>query len=181
VALEHAILVALAERACTGYDLARRFDKSIGQFWTATHQQIYKVLGRMEADGWLAATHVAQDGRPDKKLYDLTTAGRAELADWIGRPAAPEPTRSELAVKIRGASHGDVRAVVAEVRRHRALRVERLESYLANEKREFPDPSRLRGARRNQWLVLRGGIALERALIDWYDDVLATLDKKAGK
>jgi len=53
--------------------------------------------------------------------------------------------------------------------------------YLANEKREFPDPSRLRGARRNQWLVLRGGIALERALIDWYDDVLATLDKKAGK
>ena len=59
MALEHAILVALAERAGTGYELARRFDKSIGQFWTATHQQIYKVLARMESDGWLAVTHVA--------------------------------------------------------------------------------------------------------------------------
>ena len=178
MALEHAILVALAERPGTGYELARRFDKSIGQFWTATHQQIYKVLGRMESAGWLAVTPVAQDGRPDKKVYDLTTAGRTELAEWIARPAAPEPTRSELAVKIRGAAYGDPAAVVAEVRRHRALRAERLESYLANEKREFPDPARLRGARRHQWLVLRGGIALERALIDWYDDVLTSLNRK---
>jgi DNA-binding PadR family transcriptional regulator len=79
MALEHAILVALAEKASTGYDLARRFDKSIGQFWTATHQQVYKVLARMEANGWIAATHVAQDGRPDKKVYDLTADGRDEL------------------------------------------------------------------------------------------------------
>ena len=175
MALEHAILVALAERAGTGYELARRFDKSIGQFWTATHQQIYKVLGRMEADGWLAGTHVAQDGRPDKKVYELTDAGRAELAEWLSRPAAPEATRSELAVKIRGAAYGDAGAVLAEVRRHRELRAQRLEAYLANEKREFPDPTRLRGARLHQWLVLRGGITLERGLIDWYDDVLAGL------
>lgn len=40
MALEHAILVALAERSATGYDLARRFDRSIGFFWRATHQQI---------------------------------------------------------------------------------------------------------------------------------------------
>jgi DNA-binding PadR family transcriptional regulator len=178
VALEHAILVALAERASTGYDLARRFAKSIGQFWTATHQQVYKVLARMEADGWVASTHVAQDGRPDKKVYDLTATGRDELASWIARPAAPEATRSELAVKIRGASYGDPRAVADEVRRHRALHAERLESYLDNEKREFPDPSRLRGQRLHQWLVLRGGITLERGLVDWYDDVLAALTRK---
>jgi DNA-binding PadR family transcriptional regulator len=38
MALEHAILVSLAERAASGYDLARRFDASIGFFWKATHQ-----------------------------------------------------------------------------------------------------------------------------------------------
>jgi DNA-binding PadR family transcriptional regulator len=178
VALEHAILVALAERTSTGYDLARRFDKSIGQFWTATHQQVYKVLARMQSDGWVASTHVAQADRPDKKVYDLTPAGRAELAAWIAEPAAPEATRSELAVKIRGASYGDPRAVAAEVRRHRAEHAERLESYLTNEKREFPDPARLRGARLHQWLVLRGGITLERGLLDWYDQVLAALSRR---
>jgi len=130
----------------------------------------------MEADGW-----VAQDGRPDKKIYDVTDAGRRELADWIGRPAAPEATRSDLAVKIRGASYGNPRAVADEVRRHRGLHAERLESYLANEKREFPDPSRLRGHRLHQWLVLRGGISLERGLVDWCDEVLAALSPKGRR
>ena len=83
MALEHAILVALSEQASTGYDLARRFDKSIGQFWTATHQQVYKVLGRMEGDGWVDVTVVAQDGRPDKKLYELTTDGRSPSAQLL--------------------------------------------------------------------------------------------------
>jgi DNA-binding PadR family transcriptional regulator len=178
VALEHAILVSLAERASTGYDLARRFDRSIGQFWTATHQQVYKVLARMEGNGWLVATHVAQEGRPDKKLYDLTPAGRDELAEWIGQPADPEATRSDLAVKIRGASYGDRAAVADEVRRHRTMHAERLEFYLANEKREFPDPSALTGHRLHQWLVLRGGISLERGMVDWFDEVIAALSSK---
>lgn len=176
MALEHAILVALAERASTGYDLARRFDKSIGQFWTATHQQVYKVLARMEASGWVASEVVAQEGRPDKKVYDVTDVGRSELRDWLARPAEPEATRSDLAVKIRGAAYGDPRAVADEVRRHRAAHAERLEFYLANEKREFPDPSALTGHRRHQWLVLRGGITLERGIVDWYDEVVAALD-----
>jgi DNA-binding PadR family transcriptional regulator len=178
VALEHAILVSLTEKASTGYDLARRFDRSIGQFWTATHQQVYKVLARMEAAGWIAGTHVAQQGRPDKKVYEVTDAGRAQLAQWLTAPTAPEVARSDLAVKIRGASYGDPGAVAEEVRRHRARRAERLEYYLANEKREFPDPSTLRGARLHQWLVLRGGITLERGMLDWYDDVIAALTRK---
>lgn len=179
MALEHAILVALVEKASSGYDLARRFDKSIGQFWTATHQQVYKVLARMESDGWIASTHVAQDGRPDKKVYDPTAAGRAELRAWLALPAEREATRSDLAVKIRGASYGDPALVAEEVARHRAAHAERLEFYLANEKYEFPDPDALRGHRLHQWLVLRGGISLERGLIDWYDDVIAALSGKA--
>ena len=178
MALEHAILVALAEKASTGYELARRFDKSIGQFWTATHQQVYKVLGRMEQAGWVVATVVEQDGRPDKKVYKVTAAGRAELRAWIAEPATPEATRSDLAVKIRGAAEGDLDAVLAEVRRHRALHADRLDTYLANEKHEFPHPDALEGRQLNQWVVLRGGIALERSLIDWYDDVLTTLKGK---
>ena len=177
MALEHAILVSLAEKASTGYELARRFDKSIGQFWTATHQQIYKVLARMERDGWVSVTVVAQDGRPDKKVYRVTKAGRAALREWIAQPTEPESGRSDLAVKIRGLSHGDAKKVLAEVRRHRERHVERLDAYLENEKHEFPDRSALSGPRLHQWLVLRGGISLERGVIDWADLVIAALDR----
>ena len=47
MALEHAILVSLTERPASGLDLTRHFDRSIGFFWSATHQQIYRVLARM--------------------------------------------------------------------------------------------------------------------------------------
>jgi hypothetical protein len=134
----------------------------------------------MEADGWVAGTHVPQEGRPDKKVYEVTATGREELAAWLALPAEPEAARSDLAVKIRGASYGDAAAVAAEVRRHRALHSERLEYYLANEKREFSNPAALRGHRLHQWLVLRGGISLERGLIDWYDEVLAALEPRSS-
>src|SRR3954466_3110656 len=100
MALEHAILVSLPERAGSGYELARRFDKSIGYFWSATHQQIYRVLKRMEGSGWLNSESVTQEGRPDKKVYAVSEAGRAELARWIAEPSDTGTPRNERAVKI---------------------------------------------------------------------------------
>src|SRR5450830_1600944 len=48
MSLQHALLTSLVEKPCSGYELARRFDKSIGYFWHATHQQIYRELARMD-------------------------------------------------------------------------------------------------------------------------------------
>src|ERR1700737_5316606 len=86
VALPHAILVSLCEQAGSGYELTHRFDRSIGYFWSATHQQIYRTLRTMEGDGWVSATLVVQRGRPDKKVYTVSDTGRAELARWIAGP-----------------------------------------------------------------------------------------------
>src|SRR5689334_773244 len=116
MALEHALLVALHERPASGLELARRFDRSIGFFWHATHQQIYRVLARMDADGWVEVTPVPQTGRPDKKVYAVAPAGERVLADWLATPTPMEPLRSEIAVKMRAASYGDREAVLDVVR-----------------------------------------------------------------
>ena len=115
MALEHAILVSLSERPASGLELTRRFDRSIGFFWSATHQQIYRTLRAMEDDGWVQATPVVQHGRPDKKVYTVADAGRAELARWIAEPLTGREFRSEVAVKLRAASYGDRAAVLAQV------------------------------------------------------------------
>ena len=107
MALEHALLVALCEQPASGLDLARRFEKSIGFFWHATHQQIYRVLARMEADGWVGVEVVEQEGRPDKRVHTPSAEGRRVLAEWLATPMPMETFRSELAVKLRGASYGD--------------------------------------------------------------------------
>lgn len=178
MALEHAILVSLLERPGSGYELARRFERSIGRFWTATHQQIYRVLKRMETDGWVTAEEIGQDGRPDKRSFSVTGAGRDTLAAWLRAPVAPEAVRHELAVKIRGAAFTDDAGraeLLAEVERYRSEHETLLATYVNGEKRDFPHPPALASGQRLQHVVLRGGIAYERMLLDWLDDVLDTL------
>jgi DNA-binding PadR family transcriptional regulator len=181
VALPHAILVSLCEQFGSGYELAGRFDRSIGYFWAATHQQIYRTLKRMEDDGWVRVTPVVQQGRPDKKVYTVSDAGRVELARWIAEPlsgrgssVADNRTR-DIAIKVRGAAYGDPDAVCAQVAALRTERADLLDTYRGFEKRQFPDPSGLSGGTLHQYLVLRGGIRAEESAIDWLDEVLAAL------
>ncbi|GIF04240.1 PadR family transcriptional regulator [Actinoplanes siamensis] len=182
MALEHAILVSLLEQPGSGYELARRFERSIGRFWTATHQQIYRVLKRMEAEGWVTAVDVEQDGRPDKREFSVSAPGRDVLTGWLHEPVQPEAVRHDLAVKVRGAAFDDAAgraALIGEVERYRAGHEELLARYLAGEKRDFPDPGASTTGERLQHVVLRGGIAYERMLLDWLTEVLIELRKES--
>jgi DNA-binding PadR family transcriptional regulator len=193
MALPHAILVSLCEQAGSGYELARRFDRSIGYFCAASHQQIYRTLRLLEDDGWVCSTTVAQHGRPDKKVYTVTESGRTELARWIAEPLSPtRPGRGsalsdngtrDIAVKLRGATYGpengNVSALRAQIVALRAERAHSLDTYRGLEKRAFPDPSALRGAALHQYLVLRGGIRAEESTIDWLDEVARALPENS--
>src|ERR1700756_3720966 len=155
VALPHAILVSLCEQSGSGYELARRFDRSIGFFWSATHQQIYRTLRTMEDHRWVTVTPVPPHGPP---------AG-----------SGPDAHVRDLAVKIRGADFGDVGTVRGHVDALRAERVARLDLYREMEKRQFPRPDALSGAALHQYLVLRGGIRAEENTIEWLDEVKAAM------
>ncbi|WP_067828633.1 PadR family transcriptional regulator [Nocardia inohanensis] len=181
MALEHALLVSLTERASSGYDLARRFDKSIGFYWNATHQQIYRVLKRMDEQGWVVAEAIAQEGRPDKKVYTVSDAGREELIRWIAEPVDIEPMRNELGVKLRAASLGDPAVIVAEVTRHRDQHAQRLDLYRTFEKKDYPAPDQLTGKKLHQYLVLRGGIRIQEGVVDWCEEVLDALARDTAQ
>jgi DNA-binding PadR family transcriptional regulator len=175
MALEHALLVALREQPASGLELAKRFSRSIGFFWSATHQQIYRVLGRMERDGWVRVETVAQQGRPDKKVYDVTPLGATALADWLAEPTPDSPLRSDLAVRLRGASFGDRAAVLDAVRARLVDHQARLDHYRQLMKRDYPappDPSAQGGLALDQYLVLRGGILMEEAWVAWLTEYL---------
>jgi DNA-binding PadR family transcriptional regulator len=64
MSLAHAILVSLVDCPSSGYDLAKKFDGSVGFFWQATHQQIYRELHRLQDKGWIDAEVIAQESRP---------------------------------------------------------------------------------------------------------------------
>ena len=177
MALEHVILVSLSERAASGADLTRRFDKSIGFFWTATHQQIYRVLGRMEKDGWVVSEVVPHADRPATKVYDVTAAGREELARWIAEPTTSDPLRSDFMVKVRAASYGDRESVLQEARSRLEEHRARLALYEQIEQRDFPQSTSggadgLDGHELDMYLVLRGGVRMEQFWIGWLAEYL---------
>ena len=168
MALEHALLVSLSERPGTGIELTRRFDRSIGYFWRATHQQIYKVLRRMEHDGWLTAG--AGESRSTERRYTVAPAGRDELAAWIAKATPPATMRSEVAVKMRGASYGDREALLAHLEQLVAEHRSRQAHFEQLEREQFPDPDSLTGQQLDTWLVLRGGIKQEQFWVEWLSE-----------
>ena len=171
MSLDHAILGFLQYGPASGYDLKAIFDLSVQHFWPADQSQIYRTLSRMEADGWVSAQTVAQDGRPDKKVYSVSARGRSELHDWLGTAIPMDTLRSELGVKMRGASYGDRAVVLAHVREVRDAHAALLATY-EELMGDFADPDALTDEALDRYHVLRGGVLLQQTLVRWLDDYL---------
>ena len=86
--VRHAVLALLAAGPSHGYQLKRAFDADVGEQWGPLNiGHLYQVLERLARDGSVISTRISQTDKPDRRTYSLTEAGRAELADWLGRPA----------------------------------------------------------------------------------------------
>jgi hypothetical protein len=137
----------------------------------------------MEADGWVTVEVVEQEGRPDKRVHTPSELGRKVLAEWLATPMPVEAFRSEVAVKLRGASYGDRARLLRNVADVRADHAARLAAYEQMEREQFPDPAALDPAIRDRWLVLRGGIGLETFWVEWLTEYLTAhgFDEKESR
>lgn len=179
MSLAHAILTALNERSASGLELARRFDRSIGYFWPASHQQIYRELATLERDGLIRQVEDDAPARGGKRTYEILDEGRDELRLWLLASEEPKLTKDALMVRVRASATlgGDLRE---EISRHRALHAELLEEYRRIEQRDFAADDLSFTAGR-QYLVLQWGLHLQKARVDWADAVLAQLDREAER
>ncbi|GGR07834.1 PadR family transcriptional regulator [Streptomyces griseomycini] len=172
MSLPHAILTALLEKPSSGLELTRRFDKSIGYFWSATHQQIYRELGKLEAEGLIRALPAEQPARGQKKAYEVLPPGRAELARWTGAAQDPKPVRDALLLRLRAAAVVGTAGLEADLRRHLELHERQLAEYREIERRDFP-PGKNGPQDRLRHLVLRAGIDLETFWTQWLGHALS--------
>ncbi|MEV2197438.1 PadR family transcriptional regulator [Streptomyces phaeochromogenes] len=171
MSLPHAILTALLEKPSSGLELTRRFDMSIGYFWSATHQQIYRELGKLEAEGHIRALPTQQPARGQKKRYEVLPAGRAELARWTAASQDPKPLRDTMLLRLRAAAVVGTEGIEADLRRHLDLHQRQLAEYEEIQERDFP-PGKDAPQDRLQHLVLRAGIDLETFWTRWLTHAL---------
>jgi DNA-binding PadR family transcriptional regulator len=94
-----AVLSVLVQRPMHPYEMAsvlreRGKDQDMKIKWGS----LYTVVANLEKHGLVTATeNVREGGRPERTVYAITDAGRAELEDWVRELlAAPEPEQPKF-------------------------------------------------------------------------------------
>jgi len=178
------VLAALLEGEAWGYQLAKRFDVSVANFWSASPQQLYRELDRLEDDGLVRGRLVRQQRRPDKRVVTLTGSGRAELHRFTSTAAKPVAMRDELLVVLQAVDVGDVGSITKEL----LSRLDRANAKLAPYDGLLDDMCGGQGEevfeknaeRIGPYLTLTGGRMHERANIDWCTAALEVLRRRSS-
>jgi DNA-binding PadR family transcriptional regulator len=99
--VRYPILALLADAPAHGYEIKRGLEHRFGTVISPLNAgQVYTTLQRLERDRLVADDAIAQEGRPDKRVYRLTAAGRRALEDWLGTASAPTRLRDDFFMKL---------------------------------------------------------------------------------
>ena len=121
-----AVLSVLAERPMHPYEMATVMkERGKDRDMRVKLGSLYTVLQNMQRHGLIeVAETIRSGGRPERTVYRITDAGRAEMRDWVRELVAvpePEQPRFEAGLSVLGALRPDEVAILLH-RRPAALR-----------------------------------------------------------
>ena len=86
----------LCDGPASGYDLKKQFESSFAHFFAAGYGSIYPALSSLASDKLVDCEEVAQEGKPDRKVYRITNTGHEALLDALADPTPSHKVRSEF-------------------------------------------------------------------------------------
>ncbi|MCB0169741.1 MAG: helix-turn-helix transcriptional regulator [Anaerolineae bacterium] len=86
--IEYALLGLLYHQARHGYEIYQELlnEDGLGLVWRLKQSQLYALLAKLEQQGYMDATLEPQEGRPPRKMLQLTPAGRDAFLSWLRTP-----------------------------------------------------------------------------------------------
>lgn len=90
----------LTEGEASGYDLKKAFESSFGHCFAAGYGSIYPALASLAENGCVDCKEIAQDGKPDRKVYRITDKGWDMLHAELANPAPSHKVRSEFLAQM---------------------------------------------------------------------------------
>jgi PadR family transcriptional regulator AphA len=110
-----AILGLLSIRPFTSYELAQQMDRTVSWFWPRAASLVYEEPKKLAAAG-LATSQLSFTGDRRSTTYQITSAGRKALADWLDTPAAGMRMQFEAMIKVAFADAGDINQLRTAIR-----------------------------------------------------------------
>ena len=90
-------LAVLMKGDASGYEIKKTLESApFSHFQETSFGSIYPALTRLTEDGLVSFHEMAQDKRPDKKVYSPTEQGRQALVDALLVEPAPDRYRSDF-------------------------------------------------------------------------------------
>lgn len=99
MATGEALLALLSSGPRHGYDIKRAHDDWFAGLRPLAYGQVYSTLSRLQRDGLVEVAHTETGEGPERVVYQVTSLGRARLADWLSEPVTPAGGHSEEMIR----------------------------------------------------------------------------------
>jgi len=87
----------LSRGEATGYEIRKHVTEGpFSHFFDASYGSIYPALNRLSEEGLVDGRAMAQENRPDKKVYRITPAGRLALVEALTDKPEADRLRSQF-------------------------------------------------------------------------------------
>lgn len=153
------LLALLAKEPAHGYELKSQLEQVFGEAYpTPNIGQIYVTLQRLERDGLVRSQDVVQATRPNKRVYELTDAGREALVSWVDKASKGPRVRDEFFMKFalaHLAGTSDRLGLINRQRHHYLAQMRSLSELAVSEHRRIPR------------LLIEGAMLHLQADLDW--------------
>lgn len=178
MSLPHILLGMLREPA-TGYELGKRFKRSLAHFWHADLAQIYPTLNKLEQQDCLKSKSAPSEGGPPRRLYTRTAKGKRRLQQWLIE--GPEVGKERIAHLAQTYFLGQLESLEASVayfldlRRYYTTWHAELVDIQAMADLEYQN-SPIPPDRIFPYMTIRNGVLKTQASISWCDECLETIN-----
>lgn len=169
VSFRHLILGLLTQQPMSGYDVKHHLKGLSWLIGTPSPGSLYPALHALLEDDLVTVSVVFRENRPPRKIYAVTEAGKRVLQQWIDQPVTPSAPLKAFTMRLLLASNFSDAGLVAHLRQRRE-QVAAHQTALGREVEEMGGGRDLGGR-----LVVKYGLALASAELDWLDGTLDQL------
>ncbi|WP_308557964.1 PadR family transcriptional regulator [uncultured Lactobacillus sp.] len=153
----------------SGKDITQQFKNEIGEFWKASHSQVYPELQKMLNDGWIEKKK--KENNAKEFDYSMTSEGEKVLNDWLDEPLELPVNNDSFSLKMFFIQDKNDPRILKMIDEEKNLLNGQLEHLKERQKLLFSDDKKIQ-ANFGHYLILTRAISRIEGQLDWLNSII---------
>ena len=176
---KYIVLGLLSHEPMSGYDMKKRIDTMVSQFWNVGYGQLYPTLSGLRREGLIEEVLSEVAKGPMRHVYAITNSGREQLHTWLLLPEEKEYTRYEILLKL--FFGGSLESAVSRQRIEAfQQRYQQALSMLDLFEENLRQVMALSPDHKNYYIAVRFGQHVYTAYLDWAQEALKLFEESGN-